>query len=130
MLILRRPQVDAFGLEARRELEDRIVRIVARDYPQAYAELGDAGARQLAVRAIEVGAEHRVVTEGGVTVLAILMVQYGEGFERSPDAAWARGLLEHRTLPETLKIDMLLRRMAGRSQGRVVVPQSRDDGGD
>jgi len=130
MLTLRRPQISAFGDEARRELEDRIVGVVASDYPSAYAELGEEGTRQLVDRAIELGAAHRVVTEGGVAALAILMVQYGEAFERSPDAEWARGLLEHPTLPEPLKLDLLLQRMAGRSQGRVIVrqgPQAGDE---
>jgi hypothetical protein len=123
MLTLRWPQVAAFGQEARRELEDRIVRTVASDYPSAHASLGEVGVRELVARAIELGARHRVVTEGGVAMLCLLMVQFGVAFERSPDAAWARGLLEHPTLPESLKIELLLRRMVGRSQGRVVVAQ-------
>lgn len=127
MLVLRRPQVDVFGQDPRRELADRIAHVVASEYPSVHAGLGEDGVRRLVDRAIELGAAHRVVTEGGVSVLAILMVQYGEAFERSPDAKWARGLLEHPTLPEALKLDLLLQRMAGRSQGRVVVRQGPEE---
>jgi hypothetical protein len=123
MLQLRKEQIRAIHGDALREFEDRVIAIVAVDYPAVHAELGEDGTRRLVDHAIDFGATHRVVTEGGVTALVMLMIQYGEAFERSPDAGWAQGLLEHPTLPEPLKIDLLLQRMAGRSQGRVVVRQ-------
>ncbi|MBA3550457.1 MAG: hypothetical protein H0T76_28615 [Nannocystis sp.] len=123
MLIIRDAQMGIFQRNARREFEDRLIAVVAIDYPTRYEALQEPGTRELVGRAIDLGATCGVVTKGGVTALAGLMIQYGEAFERSPDRAWAQGILTHPTLPEQLKMDMLLQRMAGRTQGRVVVAQ-------
>jgi hypothetical protein len=126
MLKIRREQLGVLRGDDLRELEDAIVQTIASDYPARYGELGEEGTRELARHAIACGEAHRIVGQGAVTALAVLMVQYGEGFERSPDRAWALGLLEHPTLPQSLKLDLLLQRMAGRSQGRIIVQQGNE----
>ena len=100
---------------------DRMAAMVAQDFPAEHRALGPLGVRALVERMIAWGAEHRVVTEGGVAVLLTLALQYGEGFERSPDRAWALRELAEVARPESARIESLLRRMAQRAQGRVVV---------
>ena len=123
MLLIRTQQLAVFERDARRAFEDRLVSVVASEYPPSYEVLGEPETRQLIGRAIALGEANRIVTEGGVTALTGLMIQFGETFERSPDRDWAREILAHPKLPGRLKVDLLLERMAGRTQGRVVVAQ-------
>jgi hypothetical protein len=115
-----------FQQQARRAFVERLVEVVATDYPGSYERLGDAGTRDLAERAIAAGKRYGIETEGGVVILLGLMVQYGESLERSPDREWAESVLRHPVLPGAVKIDQLVERLAGRSRGRVVVVQGED----
>jgi hypothetical protein len=123
VLIIRKEQVAVLDRDALRPAEDRVVAFVAAEYPNQRAAMGEEGTRCFAERAAEFGKAHGIDTVGGIVVLAGLMIQYGEAFERSPDRGWAGELLADATLPGQLKVEMLLERMAGRSRGRVVVEQ-------
>jgi len=123
MLVIRTQQLTVFERDARRAFEDRLVSIVASEYPPSYEVLGEPGTRQLIRRAIALGEANRIVTEGGVTALTGLMIQFGETFDRAPDRDWAREILANPNMPGRLKVDLLLERMAGRTQGRVVVAE-------
>ena len=124
--MIRDAQIEAFQREERARFADRMVRFVAAEYPEEYQALEAAGTRRFAERAIDFGLAHGIRAEGGLLALAGLMIQYGESFERSPDRGFAQGILDHATLPGQLKIEILLERMASRTQGRVVVMQGDD----
>ena len=123
MLAIREAQVKILEKARRRDFEDRLLAIIAAEYPASYKSLEEKGVRELINRAIVLGEANRIRTEGGVTSLTGLIIQYGESFEHSPEGDWARGVLAHPTMPEQLKLDILLEQMAGRTRGRIVVPQ-------
>jgi hypothetical protein len=124
MLRIRNKQLDVFRDDALARFVRRTVEFVARDYPSAGEALGPRGVEALVHRTIAFGAAHRIETEAGVTALLALQVQYGEAFKWSPDRDWATKVLEHATLPGSLKVEMLVERLGRRSQGRVIVLQS------
>ncbi len=121
MLVIRDLQLSALRQEARRRFVDRAVARMTADHPDACRDLGEPGLRGLVEHAIDLGGRHGIVTEGGVLALLRLMIQYGAAFERSPDRAWAMGVLAHARLPGPVKVDMLCQRLAARARGRVVV---------
>ena len=47
-----------------------------------------------------------------VAVLIELMLDYGEGFEKSPDRDWAMKFLEHPELPAPVKVGVIRDRFA------------------
>jgi hypothetical protein len=122
MLVIRAAQLDVWRQSSVDAFTARAVQRLASVYPDAYAKLGDDGARALVARAIDTGARHGIDTEGGVSALVDLMVQVGERFERSPHAEWARKILAHPKLPGELKIQALVGRIAAATQGRIVEP--------
>src|SRR5690606_6501131 len=91
---------------------------LATHYPQDHERLGDGGLRRHVDLTIELGARHRIVGEASVVTLAELLLEHGESFERSPDQAWARTILEHPRLPGVLKVRVLAERLRARSRGR------------
>lgn len=99
-------------------------------YPQDHAQLGDEGLRRHVGVAIDTGGRHRILGEGSVATLAELMLEFGEAFERSPDQAWVRTILEHPRLPAALKVQVVAERLRARSGGRrivkIVVGQSQE----
>lgn len=121
MLTIRDPQFEPFRQRSLASFLDRMVAMVARDFAPAHAALGAGEVRALVERTVAWGAEHGVLTEGGVAVLVALRVQYGEGFERSPDRAWALAVLADVGRSEADRVEAVLARMAGRAGGRVVV---------
>jgi len=120
MLTIRDAQLAALGQRSVAQFTERMAASIQRDYPEVYTALGAAGAGSLVAEVMRWSAERHIVTEGGVSAMLALAVQYGVDFERSPDRAWARTLAAHPTLPEALKVDTLIARLVARSQGRVV----------
>jgi hypothetical protein len=122
MLEIRREQMRVFENLAFESWVNRMTESNARNYPRQFAAMGRSGARNFVLRAIEKGRVNHVETQGGVAILAELMIQFGEDFERSPDKSWAGEILGHPTLPAQLKMQLLYRRMTELSHGRVIVP--------
>jgi hypothetical protein len=122
MLTIRIPQL--IGLGGGGELDqytERLLAHLAVHYPEDHARLGDEGLRRHVGVAIDTGARHRILGEGSVATLAELMLEFGDAFERSPDQAWARTILEHPRLPAPLKVQVVAERMRARSGGRKIV---------
>lgn len=127
MLTIRDSQLFALREARRRDFVDRLIPRMAAEYPTAHASLQDAGIRKIIERALSTGEVYGIVTEGGVTSVAGLMIQYGETFERSPDREWARQTLADARSHESLRMDLLVERMASRARGRVIVEQEDED---
>ena len=126
MLTIRNEQLESLKLVRRQEFEAHLVETLASEYPTSLVELKEAGLLRVARHAIDCGESNGIVTKGGVTALAGLMIQYGDSFERSPDREWAQETLSSAKLPEQLKVEFLIERLAGPSQGRVIVEQGED----
>lgn len=121
MLTIRIPQLIGLGGDELEQYRERLLGHLVASYPHDHAHLGDDGLRRHASTAIELGARHGIMGEGSVVTLAELLLEFGEGFERSPDQAWARTILEHPRLPGALKAQLLAERLRVRSGGRRIV---------
>lgn len=100
--------------------EARLHAALAARYPDEIQALGPDGTRALVQHAIVTGLGCGLHEEDALARLAALMVQLGEGFERSPDRARALARLHHPTLPPSLKLELVEQVLTARTQGRVV----------
>src|SRR5690606_41641989 len=126
MLTIRVPQLMARGGDAGSPLAEDLPAHLATHYPQDHERLGEGGRRRHVDMTIELGARHRIVGEASDVTLAELLLEHGESFERSPDQAWARTILEHPRLPGVLKVRVLAERLrARRSEERRVGKECR-----
>lgn len=121
MLTIRIPQLITLGGDELDQYRERVFVHLAESYPRDHAELGDDGLRVHVSHSIETGAQHGISGEGSVVTLAELLLEFGRGFERSPDQAWAHTILEHPRLPGALKVRLLAERLRARSGGRRIV---------
>jgi len=130
MLKIRIPQLMTLGGDELEQYVERLFTHLAAHYPEDHAQLGDEGLRRHVQLAIDTGARHQILGEGSVATLAELLLEFGETFERSPDQAWVRTILEHPRLPAALKVQVVADRLRARSEGRrivkIVVGQSQE----
>jgi len=122
MLVLRAEQLEMMRRPSIDRFENRMVDYLAAHYPSRYEELGEAGTRKSVRDSIDLGARHGIDTEGAVAGLIVLCLEYGSRFELSPAADWARGILEHPSLPGELKVRMIGERFESQSHGRKLNP--------
>jgi hypothetical protein len=110
---------------------ERMAHHIAVEFPRHYEEMGEAGTREFISEAIKKGRRHQVAAQGAVAVLIELMLDFGRDFERSPERAWAKTMLDHPTLPDAVKMGAIRDRMMARTGGRRILPFQRDsrDGG-
>jgi hypothetical protein len=101
---------------------ERMANHIAVEFPTRYEEMGHAGTRQFISEALEIGRQHQVVSRGAVAVLIELMLDFGRDFERSPDRAWAKTVMDHPTLPDGAKMGAIRDRMMTRTGGRRILP--------
>ena len=121
MLTIRTDQLATFSSIRQAAFVDRLLPDLAADYPAWYAEQLDQGARVFADRVIAIGHTHGIRGKRAVSVLIGLMIEFGEGFETSPDQAWAVKLFTHPSLPDHIKVSMLAERLRERTGGRRIV---------
>jgi hypothetical protein len=111
----RQSAIDAYALDAAKHL--------LTNFPGPSAALGgETGVRAFVQRGIERGRQSGVETEGAVTVLLELWIQFGENFERSPLREFTKNILAHPTLPGDAKADLIRGRHEELTGGCVVVP--------
>jgi len=122
MLVIRDAQLAIFRRQVVSGFEEDMLGRIRTTFPFQYDVLGESGAREFIRRAIRSGAGFQIRTRGGIAVLIELMLQYGEGFELSPDPSWALKILAHRSLPPYLKVDTIRDRFGALSRGRRIVP--------
>ncbi len=128
MLVVRDRQVELMRESMLLRFEDTMLESLTAEYPQKIPGMGTPAVRELIRKGIAFANAHGIVSEGGVSAVVGLIVQFGEGFENSPDRSWAMRVLTHPTAPGPLKVELLISRLAGRAEGRVVrqfVPQGK-----
>lgn len=124
-LSIRREQLAIFGADDRSKFVAQILPYLAAAHPAWYQEQGADGAQRLAERAIDKGARHDILGRQAVLTFIELLIEFGESFERSPEQAWAHGILSHPTLPGVLKVEVLSERLRALTQGRRIVEPTR-----
>jgi hypothetical protein len=100
MLIIREAQMEAFRRLRTEEFEDKLAQRLLRKFPQECAQLG--GEREVivfAAGAVKWLGERGIDTEGGVTIMAGVLLRFGRELERSPLRNWAMSLLDSRDAP-------------------------------
>jgi|GEM_PF-1035979 len=121
MLTIRQSQLDIFSGFRQKIWEDRMVDIVARDYPNRYLEFGEPKVRQSIQFAVKRGGEFGIDTETSIAVLIELMIAFGQEFELSPERAWARRMMANPAAPPDLRLHLMRDRMMTATHGRPVV---------
>lgn len=121
MLRIRQEQVHIFGASDRRAFSERLVPYLAEVHPAWFEARSPESAQQFVLRAIEQGAQHGIRSRHAVLTFVELLIEFGEGFKKSPDRAWAQGILSHPTLPDGLKLDILSERLRALTGGRTIV---------
>jgi hypothetical protein len=121
MLTIRNEQLAALGRQKRTEFVERLARHLSEEYPSWYEERTPSGARDFVQRVVELAGTKNIRGRWAVSTLLELMVEFGEGFERSPDRGWAVEILTHPLLPDQLKVGMLSERLRERTGGRRIV---------
>jgi hypothetical protein len=121
MLIIRKEQMAALGRLRQTSFVDRLVKHLSTEYPFWYEERGAQGVRDFVHNVIERGDRQNIRGKWAVSTLLELMVEFGEGFELSPDRIWALQILSHPTLPDRLKLSVLSERLRERTGGKRIV---------
>lgn len=121
MLTIRNDQIRILSSLNRAQFVDRVLPHLAVDYPSWYEVRQQTGAREFVEKVIETGEKRNVRSQGSVSTLVDLMVEFGENFENSPDREWAVRLLAHPSLPDQIKVPMLAERLRALTGGRRIV---------
>ncbi len=121
MLVIRAAQLDTFGKQDFIRFEQRMLSWLETEYPDRFGPTQQPQARDLVRYAMRTGKQQGIETRGGLTGLVGMMADYGQQFERSPDADWACATLSEISLPGDVRIAMLANRFEARIQGRTVV---------
>ncbi|MFO0617554.1 MAG: hypothetical protein U0414_33480 [Polyangiaceae bacterium] len=122
MLIARREQVAVFEAEIERRFAERMEAYVARAYPEHHESLGDEGTRRLVERGIERARSLEIDDPHAQAGLILLMVEFGEKLERSPERAWGERMLSSRDLPGPIRVSAVRARFAASTGGRRLSP--------
>ena len=123
MLIIRDAQIAALGRSAADRFTVSVCEYLTVHFPGPAARLaGLPGMQAFVRRGIQKASGFGVATEGAVTVLLELWIQFGEDFERSPLRAFARNILANPDLPGTAKAELIRDRHQEISGGCVMVP--------
>lgn len=122
MLVIRHAQLAVFGNRALRAFEQELAAHLLEHYPSPCAALGgEAAVHAFVDRTIQRASEYGITHQGGVKVLAELLLQFGEQFERSPIREWTLNVLAHPDLPGSAKVTALRTRHDEATQGRVLI---------
>jgi hypothetical protein len=123
MLTIRAAQIAALAQSATDRFTANASEYLTVHFPGAAAKLGGLpGVWMFVQRGIHKARGFGVVTEGAVTVLLELWIQFGEDFERSPLRAFARNILANPDLPGSAKAELIRDRHQEMTGGCVMVP--------
>jgi hypothetical protein len=121
VLTIRREQIATLGAPERGKFVEQILPYLSEAHPAWFRRQGAEGAQQFVERAIDAGDRHRIIGRQPVLTFIELLIEFGESFERSPEQAWAQGILSHATLPDGLKLEILSERLRALTHGRTIV---------
>jgi hypothetical protein len=127
MLLIRQAQRISFQAATLQHFEDKMVRYVAAEYPDKYKRWREPKTRDLVRKGIEAGRQNGITQEGALMSLIDLFLQFGVGFELSPEQGWALEILAHETLPCDAKIQIIAERFHELSGGRRIEEAGDDD---
>jgi hypothetical protein len=121
MLTIRDAQMHVFGQTRREKFAATLIAHLKSLLPVAPAALDtEAHWRAFVARATAAGAGYGMTSPYAIAVLAELMLQFGEQFERSPIREWTDTVLAQPGLPGEIKAASLRERYENLTGGRPV----------
>ncbi|HZS52791.1 MAG TPA: hypothetical protein VFA65_00200 [Bryobacteraceae bacterium] len=118
MLTIRDAQMRFVAQKRQGLFEEQTLHHLEAEYPEHFTDLGPDGVRALIERAKSAAAMHRIDSPDALAMLIELMLEFGESFERTPERARLRKLLEHPTLPGDVKVYAIRDRIEQHTGGR------------
>ncbi len=103
MLVIRKEQVAALSETAYESFCQRLYEHIKKCWPREFEEKTRAGVRQSLEQGIARAAEYGIQAERDVVRYLDTMYLVGEDFDVNPKTAWARVILEAKTLAPTVK---------------------------
>jgi hypothetical protein len=111
MLTIRKEQMDAFGRHVRRKYEDRVIAKIAKTYPERYKQDGEEKTRYFVKAGIEKSEKHAIEEDDDAERFILLLFECGLDFEKRPEMAECRRILEDKELPADAKVSLLYREL-------------------
>jgi len=105
MLVIRNAQMNAFSAYMMLSFEDRMVKV----FSSQAADVQDL--RALIKEGILRAGGYEITAEHDVAAFIQWMVKFGSDFDTREQFAWVRPILSHQTLPGSVKIQMISRRL-------------------
>jgi hypothetical protein len=101
--MLPKQRLDGFAASGARSYEEYILRRLAATYREKAEAAGLEPLREIVRRAVDAARRYGLTTEGGVTLLVLLMFFLGAGFDADPQFPWASAVLNDQSLKEPVK---------------------------
>src|SRR5262245_34209606 len=111
MFTIRKEQMAVLGSHVRRKYEDRVIARIAKAYPERYRQDGEEKIRYFVQAAIEKSEQHGIEEDDDAERFILLLFAHGLDFEKSPDMAECRQILEDKELPADAKVSLLYREL-------------------
>lgn len=127
MIIIRNQQMGALTADARMRFAARMKSRIVEEYPQNYAQLGEAGTAKLILKGIADGERLQLGGEDTVGILIELMVEFGEDFQRTPDQPWIANMLGLAGVPGEVRMIAVCKRIQKVTGGRRMVVSAKSN---
>lgn len=114
MLIIRDAQQHVFKMDAQQRFESEAVAFVAACWPEHHAELGEEGTRQRVREAMAHAAAWGITDQRDVLRFINVTLALGPGFAQDARTAWARHILQDRSLTPAGRVKVLCEETARR----------------
>jgi hypothetical protein len=122
VLIVRQEQVAVFETALQQQFAERMVPYIERMYPGHYGLLGELGTFALVKKGITLAERHGIDDRHDQAKLILLMVEFGERFERSPERPWAEQMLLDKEIPGAVRVSAIRARLDASTDGRRLAP--------
>ncbi len=107
MLKIRKEQMELLETHMMRKYEQRVVRKIKQAFPEWYGQEGDEKAYLLVQAGIRKAEGYGITEDDDVEEFTLLLVPFGLTFEKKPERAECREILEDPDLPADAKVAMV-----------------------
>jgi len=109
-----------FETASARRFENALFTRLEEKFPEEFSHLSNPGAQALMERSIERATRLGLAREGHIAVFVELVFEFGEGWERSSQAAAAVSLLGNKSLPGPAKLQGIHDLLRSSTEGRTL----------
>ena len=112
MLTVRKEQIQVLDAHMMRKYEGRVIRKIARSFPERYAQDGEEKTRLFVQASIRKAAVYSITEDNDVETYILLLVERGIDFEQAPEMAECKEILQDTKIPADAKVNLLCRELA------------------